>query len=65
MAQVGFGDERKRPMVQVGPVPGAGGHLGTKGKGPWRRYTQFLAQYAPFLAQVGFLVGDLRRKMGS
>ena len=58
MEQVGFGDERKRPMVQVGPVPGAGGHLGTKGKGPWRRYTQFLAQ-------VGFLVGDLRRKMGS
>ena len=26
--------------------------------GSWRRY-------APFLAQVGFLVGDLRRKMGS
>ena len=26
--------------------------------GSWRRYT-------PFLAQVGFLVGDLRRKMGS
>ena len=39
-------------MAQVYLVLGAGEHHS------WRRWT-------PFLAQVGFLVGDLRRKTGS
>ena len=47
-------NEGRRPAAQVGSGP-----VRSMGfPNSWRRY-------ALFLAQVGFLVGDLRRKMGS